>query len=261
MSDGGEVLLVDVADRVATMTMNRPSVRNALSGELVRAIRRAVRELDARDDVDVLILTGADPAFCAGADLTEVASGQGILVEPVEAGDDRRTPLSGTTKPIIGAINGPTITGGLELALNCDFLVASERARFADTHSRVGVMPGWGLTLLLPQAVGIRKAREMSFTGNFVGAEEALQFGLVNHVVPHDELLPFTRSLAADIVSNDQRSMRRLRHHYDRVTGTTVDDGWDVEQQLSREWHGGRIDPQAVAGRKAAVVDRGRAQQ
>ena len=256
-----EALLVDVTDGIATMTMNRPEVRNALSSALVRALRRAVRELDARDDVVVMILTGADPAFCAGADLTEVSGGSGILVEPVEDGDTRRTPLAGTEKPIIGAINGPTITGGLELALNCDFLVASDRARFADTHSRVGVMPGWGLTLLLPQAVGIRKAREMSFTGNFVGAEEALRCGLVNHVVPHDELLPFTRKLAADIASNDQRSMRRLRYEYDRVTGTTVDEGWRLEVELAREWHGEGVDPKAVGARRDQVIERGRSQQ
>ena len=110
-------------------------------------------------------------------------------------GDDPRL-----TKPLIGAINGVAITGGFELALNCDFLIASELAKFGDTHTRVGVMPAWGLTVLLPQAIGVRRAREMSFTGNFMSADEALDRGLVNHVVPHPELIPFTRSIAADIV-------------------------------------------------------------
>ena len=118
------------------------------------------------------------------------------------------------TKPLIGAINGVAVTGGFELALNCDFLVASERAKFGDTHTRVGVMPGWGLTVLLPQAIGVRRAREMSFTGNFMSAEEALHFGLVNHVVAHDDLLPFTRSLATDIIGNEQDGVRQIRATY-----------------------------------------------
>src|SRR5208282_2153798 len=100
--------------------------------------------------------------------------------------------------PVIGAINGAAVTGGLELALACDFLVASERARFADTHARVGIMPGWGLTYELPEAIGVRRAREMSATGNFVGARTAMEWGLVNHLVPHSELLGFARQLAAD---------------------------------------------------------------
>ena len=96
-----------------------------------------------------------------------------------------------TSKPIIGAVNGVAVTGGLELVLNCDFLVASERARFADTHARVGVHPLWGLTVLLPQAIGIRRAREMSATGNYVDARLALEWGLVNWVHPDDRLIPF----------------------------------------------------------------------
>jgi enoyl-CoA hydratase len=260
------VLLVEAGDGVATVTLNRPEARNALSRELVRTLSQAMVELDGRDDVDVVILTGADPAFCAGVDLKELAAGGSPLNRggDGDAGDDgprRRTPVSGMTKPLIGAVNGVAITGGLELALNCDFLVASERARFADTHARVGVMPGWGLTVLLPQAVGIRKAREMSFTGNFVGADEALRIGLVNHVVPHDELVPFTRSLAADMVSNDQRSMRRLRQEYDLVTSTTVEHGWELEAELAREWQGRGIDSESVAARRQSIVERGRAQQ
>ena len=94
--------------------------------------------------------------------------------------------------------------------------MASDRARFGDTHARVGVMPGWGLTVLLPQAIGVRRAREMSYTGNFLTADEALQWGLVNHVVDHAELLPFTRRLALDIVSNDQRGVRQIRATYAR---------------------------------------------
>jgi enoyl-CoA hydratase len=258
-----DVVLVSVADRVATVTLNRPEARNALSSEVLRALPKAFADLDADDGVDVVIVTGADPAFCAGLDLKELGStggnlggGGGGAASPT----GRRGPFPEMAKPVIGAVNGVAVTGGLELALNCDFLIASERARFADTHARVGVMPGWGLSVLLPQAVGVRKAREMSFTGNFLTAQEALTFGLVNAVVPHEELLPYTRKLAADIVGNDQRGVRQLRATYESVTSTTITEGWSIEARDSRAWQGGGIDPASVEARRKAILERGRAQ-
>ncbi|HEX4905088.1 MAG TPA: enoyl-CoA hydratase [Acidimicrobiales bacterium] len=252
------VVLVEVTDRIGTVTMNRPEARNALNAELRSALPKAMLALDADDDVDVVILTGTDPAFCAGLDLKELGSRgtrQPGDPDPVVGG-----PFPTMTKPVIGAINGVAITGGFEIALNCDFLIASENARFADTHSRVGVMPGWGLTVLLPQAVGVRKAREMSTTGNFLGAHEALLFGLVNHVVPHEELLPFTREIATDIIGNDQHGVRRMLETYRAVTGTTIDDGWQVERRMATEWQAGTFDPAEVERRRAAIMERGRQQ-
>lgn len=263
-----EVVLVDVADRVATITLHRPEARNALNRAVRKALPRAVQQCDADDDVDVMILTGTDPAFCAGVDLKEfgageVAQGEGFA-ELGESDADGRTPFRGAlpphVKPLIGAINGVAVTGGFEVALNCDFLVASERARFADTHARVGVMPGWGLTVLLPQRIGVARAREMSLTGNYVDATTALAWGLVNHVVPHDELLPFCRGLAADIVSNDQAGVRRMLQTYDEVSATTIEEAWRIELQVSRDWEGEGFDPAAIEARRQAVVARGRQQ-
>jgi len=147
------------------------------------------------------------------------------------------------------------------VALGCDFLIASDRARFADTHARVGVMPGWGLTVLLPQAIGVRRAREMSTTGNYVDAALALDWGLVNHVVAHDELLASCRALAADIVSNDQAGVRQILGTYREVVATTVSEGWEIEGRRAAAWPGNRWDPDEIAKRRQAVVDRGRAQQ
>src|SRR5438105_2184283 len=139
-----QVVLTDVSDRIGTVTMNRPEARNALSAELRSALPRALRAMDDDDGVDVVILTGTDPAFCAGLDLKELGSRPRtdgpVTNDPVVSG-----PWPKMTKPVIGAVNGVAITGGFELALNCSFLVASEHASFADTHARVGVMPGWGL--------------------------------------------------------------------------------------------------------------------
>ena len=159
-----DVLLSDVDDGVAVVTMNRPERRNALNRELRAALFSTMADLDDNPHVRAIVLTGSDPAFCAGLDLVELGSG-GNPSTAGPAATERRTstkPFGEHSTPIIGAINGAAITGGFELALNCDLLIASERARFADTHARVGVMPGWGLTALLADAVGTRRAMEIS---------------------------------------------------------------------------------------------------
>jgi enoyl-CoA hydratase len=268
--DGTDAVLVDVEDRVATITLNRPEARNAINGAVGLGLARAVGECEASDDVDVMILTGADPAFCAGADLKELSS-SAAAAPRTDAPDDPyrrdefgqfsfRGPYPPRTKLLIGAINGPAITGGFELALNCDLLVASERARFADTHARVGVMPGWGLTVLLVETIGVRRARELSATGNFLDASTALTWGLVNHVVPHEELLPFSRELAGAVVGNDQVGVRRMLATYDEIAATVYDAGWDVERRVNRAWLAQGIDAAEVGRRRDAIIERGRDQ-
>ena len=259
----GDAVRYEVADRVATITLDRPEARNALNTEVLRLLPRFILEAEADDAVDVIILTGADPAFCAGVDLKEAAAGgQGDADAAIGAVvESRQGPFPPHSKPLIGAVNGVAVTGGLEVALGCDFLIASDRARFADTHARVGVMPGWGLTVLLPQAIGVRRAREMSTTGNYVDAALALDWGLVNHVVAHDELLASCRALAADIVSNDQAGVRQILGTYREVVATTVSEGWEIEGRRAAAWPGNRWDPDEIAQRRQAVVDRGRAQQ
>lgn len=250
-------VLLEVSEGIATITLNRPAARNALSAEMLAALPAALADADRRDDVRVIILTGADPAFCAGLDLGELGGG-GMETSQHVADVVTRRPWTQTGVPVIGAINGAAVTGGFELALNCDFLVASERAKFGDTHARVGVMPGWGLTVLLPQAIGIRRAREMSFTGNFMTASEALQWGLVNRVVAHDELLPVARSIAADIAGNDPAGVRQIRATYAEIHAAV--DGLAVEHRDSIAWQRTMFSPDRVAERRAALQARGKAQ-
>jgi enoyl-CoA hydratase len=254
------VLLVDRADRVATVTLNRPEARNALSAELIGALRTAMRELEADEGVDVVILTGANPAFCAGLDLKQLgSSGANLSAGSADGVTPSWFPWPPLSKPVIGAINGFAVTGGLELALNCDFLIASERARFADTHARVGVLPGWGLSVLLPLTVGRGLARRMSLTGDYLGAEDALRAGLVTQVVPHEELLPAARSVAASIVGNDQAAVRTLLRSYCNIEREFVGAGLEVEARASKEWMAG-FDPAEVESRRRGVLERGRAQ-
>jgi len=257
-----DVVLYEVSERIATITLNRPDARNALSSEVLRLLPERMRQAEADTDVDVIILTGTDPAFCAGLDLKELGSQDGKLLNTGADGsvnaDGIRGPFPKISKPLIGAVNGVAVTGGIELALNCDFLIASENAKFGDTHSRVGVMPGWGLSVLLPQAIGVRRAREMSFTGNFMLADEALAFGLVNHVVPHDQLIPFTRQIALDIIGNEQDGVREIRSTY--ASHAQEMDKWEHESAVGAEWRKAQFDPQKVAERRAKIMERGRKQ-
>lgn len=258
-----DILLVDRRDRIATVTFNRPMQRNALSSALLAKLRGTMAELDADETVDVIILTGSDPAFCAGLDLKELGSagtGLSAVVGPADDNPAATRPWAPTSKPVIGAINGVAITGGFEIALLCDFLVASERAAFGDTHTRVGILPGWGLSVLLPQAIGLRRAIEMSVTGNFIGAEEAHRLGLVNHVVAHEDLVPFARKLAADVVGNSQPSVRQLLTSYRAIHRMTVGDGEIHERAVSQRWKSETFTPEGVAERRAAIVERGRTQ-
>ena len=255
-----DVVLYEVADGVATVTLNRPEARNALSRALLKALNETLRQADADDAVSAIVLTGTDPAFSAGVDLKELGSSGDDASRTVAADTNRRGPFPEIAKPVIGAINGVAITGGFEIALNCDFLVASEHARFADTHARVGIMPGWGLTVLLAEAVGVRRAKELSTTGNFLDAATALQWGLVNHVVAHDELLPTARQLAADIAGNDQAGVRRMLQTYDEGFLLTGEDAWTLEGDVSNAWLAGRDLAGQVESRRGAVMERGREQ-
>lgn len=174
----------------AVLTLNRPQAMNSLSRQLMADLADAVQALEADPAVRVLVLTGAGRAFCAGLDLKELGSGQGTLGQG-ESGVAAKDPVSALERfsgPIIGAINGAAVTGGFELALACDVLIAGAGARFADTHARIGIAPAWGLSQKLSRAIGPYRAREVSFTGQWVSAEQAAAWGFVNRVVAADAL-------------------------------------------------------------------------
>jgi enoyl-CoA hydratase/carnithine racemase len=244
-----DILLIENDERVRTLTLNRPDARNALSSELRNRFFSSLAHAEADDDVDVVILTGADPVFCAGLDLKELG-GQSALPDI----SPRWPPM---TKPVIGAINGAAVTGGLELALYCDVLIASERARFADTHARVGLLPTWGLSVRLPQKVGVGLARRMSLTGDYLSAADALRAGLVTEVVPHDRLLPTARQVAASIVGNNQRAVRALLASYHRIDDSQTGAGLWLEAAAARQFRPSGDD---IAANREAVLQRGRAQ-
>lgn len=246
-----EVLLIDTDDRVRTLTLNRPKSRNALSSALRNQFFAALRDAEADGAVDVVILTGADPAFCAGVDLKELGNTTDL--------PDISPQWPPMIKPVIGAVNGAAVTGGLELALYCDILIASELARFADTHARIGLLPTWGLSVRLPQKVGVGMARRMSLTGDYLSASDALRAGLVTEVVAHDELLPAARRVATSIVGNNQNAVCALLASYHRIDESGTAEGLAIEAESATQWMRA-ASGEDIAANRDAVLQRGRAQ-
>jgi enoyl-CoA hydratase len=259
-ADPQDVVLTEVSEHIATVTLSRPQTRNALNHAIRSLLPAVMQRLDADDRVEVIILTGADPAFCAGLDLKELGRDDYGFLSPLDPAVPQ-SPFGDIAKPVIGAINGAAVTGGLELALNCDFIIASERAVFADTHCQVGVQPWWGLTVLLPQAIGLRRAKQMSITGNYVDAATAANWGLVNCVVSHDDLLPVCRALARDVVSGDRTAVARILQTYDEGSKAPAAQAWQIEADAAAEWlRAGRGQPAEVERRRAQILQRGRDQ-
>jgi enoyl-CoA hydratase len=241
-----ETLIVDDEDGVRTITINRPEVKNALTAAMRARFCELVEEADADDGTRAIIVTAVDPVFSAGVDFKEVAAG----AAPRGTANPGTT-LRAATTPVVCAVNGACVTGALEIALSCTFVVASERARFADTHARLDVVAAWGLTALLPRAIGMRKAAELSITGNFVDASEALRLGLVNHVVRHEELLPFTRALVHDIAPTG--AVAEVLDLYRRGDGLALADALALEAEHVA---GRRVDPAAFGAAGAAAAAR-----
>ena len=241
-----------------TVTLNRPEALNALSGELRNELSRELNAIADDPSVEVVILTGAGRAFTAGLDLKELGGEK----EGVRAITDLdvSNAMAAIKVPIIGAINGYAITGGFELALMCDILLATPNTRFADTHARVGVVPGWGLSQRLPRLIGINRAKELSLTGNYLDAETAHLWGLVNRIVAPDELLPTARHLANDILSTDYRTRMEIKRVMDEGWHTNLAEGLDIELAANRAHSAASVSSDGIAARRAGIQDRGRRQ-
>jgi len=244
-------LVVADQDGIRTITFNRPEAKNALTLAMRTEFCELLQAADGETSIRAVIVTGTDPVFTAGVDYKEInptfdPRQRQFAVNPGRA-------LRAMQTPVVCAVNGACVSGGLEIALSASFMVASERARFADTHARLNVVPAWGLTALLPRAVGLRKATEMSSTGNFVDAGEALRIGLVNHVVAHDELIPFTRQLVGQIA--DAPAVADVLSLYDQGLDLGLNAALALETRhiAAASWDAGAF---KAAGRAAAARQR-----
>ncbi len=221
-------VLLDVENQIAVITLNRPERRNAINQQLLIRLYDALDAVTVRDDVRVIIITGNGPSFCAGLDLGAI--GKENLFDP--RGDDSDLPdlMRACNKPIIAAVNGHAITGGFELALNCDFIIAAENAQFSDTHVRVGIHPGWGMTQLLQQTVGQRRAKQISFACQPIYAHTALAWGLVNEVLPREHLLDRAKTIAAQIVKADPQLLGVIKTLIENRNRSPLEQAFDQER-------------------------------
>lgn len=224
-------VLIQKKDSIARVTLNRPEALNALSYAVRDEFVAAFSELAKDKKTEVIILTGAGKAFSAGLDLKELGKEDGSTNSAI---DQRLTKaLLSTPQPIICAVNGYAITGAFELVLMCDIIIASSEAIFADTHARVGVVPGWGLSQRLPRIIGIHRAIELSLTGNFLDAKTAYEWGLVNRVVKPSALISTCETLAKDIISTDSGSRVKILEIMNKGWQTTLEKGLVIEKKMS----------------------------
>jgi enoyl-CoA hydratase len=250
-----ENIILQKENGIAKLTLNRPKVLNALNSALVAELKQALQEINKDETIDVVILTGAGRAFCAGMDLKAL----GESLEPFEAVADIFYLLDNLDPPVIAAVNGFAITGGFELALACDLIVASEDAVFRDTHAQVGVIPGGGNSQRLPRLVGEKKAKELLFTSEFISAKEAERIGLINRVVPAEKLEEEVMQLAKKIASQPRDMIRKLKR--------TVNEGMKMNfgsammfEQIEFRRHLGKMAAKEIEQRRQAVVEGGRAE-
>jgi enoyl-CoA hydratase len=217
---------------VRLVIFNRPEKRNALTAEMRRAFAAALRDASDAEGVHAVIVTGTGGTFCAGIDLGELRTiGTQPRVRP-NPGEAARA----SKKPLIAAVDGFCITGGLEIALSCSFIVASDRAKFTDTHARVGGFPSWGLSALLPRAIGVRRARQMALTGAPIDAPTALAWGLVNEITTPEQLLPRCLEIASTADQCNRESLRRQFELLDRNEGEPLGTALANESAESESW-------------------------
>ena len=204
-----ELLLYSVADRIATITVNRPDKLNALSAALIGELGTAIDQAVADADVAGVILTGAGRAFVAGADISELA-GQTPMgaVARARRGQEIFSRFERSPKPTIAAVNGFALGGGCELAMACHLRIAGEFAKFGQPEVKLGIIPGYGGTQRLPRLVGTGRALQLLLTAEVIDAQEALRIGLVNKVVPNDELLPAARTMLTTMLANGPLAVR-----------------------------------------------------
>ena len=225
-----ENILVNREGNIGIVQLNRPKILNALSSAVMKELVNTFEELDKDQEIRVIILTGNDRAFAAGADLGEMSQ-----YTPVDLILSRRFELwdriRKISKPIIAAVGGYCLGGGHELAMNCDIIIASETATFGQPEVNVGIIPGAGGTQRLTRVVGKYRAMEMILTGKPISAEEAYRVGLVNHVVPAESLMEEAKRVAAEIASKPPLSVRAAKEAVLRAQDTTLELGLEFERK------------------------------
>ncbi|MGL5439041.1 MAG: enoyl-CoA hydratase-related protein [Filifactoraceae bacterium] len=226
-------ILLQVEDKIATVTINRPEALNSLNKETCREILDLFTFIDKDENVDVVILTGAGKAFVAGADIREMSvlnANEGK--DFGKAGLDAFSAVENCSKIVIAAVNGFALGGGCELSMACDIRLASTKAKFGQPEVGLGITPGFGGTQRLPRLVGVGKAKELIYRANIIGAEEAKDIGLVNHVYEPEQLMDEARKMAEEIVSKGQLSVRYAKEAINSGLQVDIKTGMEIERSL-----------------------------
>jgi len=229
---GYETLQVSKEGALGIITLNRPQAMNALSSKLVRELVSALTEFEADDQVRCLVIAGSEKAFSAGADIDEMADMTAVQMAMSEHFFPLWDKVGKYPKPIVGALSGYVLGGGLELAMSLDVLVASETTQLGQPEINIGVMPGGGGTQRLTRTVGKYKAMEMVLTGKRIGAEEAKTLGLVSRVVPKEAYLEEAKKVAIEIASKSPVAVKMAKMAVNKAFETTLSEGVDFEREV-----------------------------
>ena len=224
-----ENIIFEKEENIAIITFNRPEAMTALNNQTRAEFRAAIDDVSSDDEVKVLILTGSGKAFVAGSDIKEFNA-----TTPFAAHNIRRLGemVEQLGKPVIAAVNGFCLGGGNEIAMGCDIIIASEKAKFGQTEINIGIIPGGGGTQRLPRLIGVCRAKELIYTGDIIRAEEADRLGLVNRVVPMDELMPAAKELAKKIASKSAAALKLAKTAINRGMQTNLESGLKYEYEL-----------------------------
>jgi enoyl-CoA hydratase len=223
-------LTLSVQDRVATVTVNRPDKLNALNATLIEELGRAIDEVHSRDDIAAVILTGAGRAFVAGADIGELSGVSALAGRRLaRRGQEVFRRFETSSKPTVAAVNGFALGGGCELAMACHVRIAAEAAKFGQPEVKLGLIPGYGGTQRLTRLVGRGRALQLLLTGEMIDATEAYRIGLVNRVVPSDQLLAQSTSLVQQMLTNAPLALAACIEVVDRGSRIPLDDALDLE--------------------------------
>lgn len=239
-------LLVTRDGAVVILTLNRPDRRNAIDRAMRKALKKELWRADGDDDVRVVVITGAGTAFSSGVDLPEALSGPPL-------GSEGPTPtqvLRGISKPVIAAVNGPCYTGGYELAVNCSFIIASDRAEFADTHAQIGLLNGWGGSAMLPRMIGLPAAIQFILSGEPIDGHTAARIGLANEVVEHDKLLDRTLEIADKIADGHPGAVQRMLRLLKEGAGTSLAHALGLEAEAAATYRPDGADIGARYGKR-----------
>lgn len=221
-------IVSDVVDRICTLTLNRPDVLNALHYELFQQLEQSIRDIgSAGEDIACVILRGNGKAFSAGHDLNAIGSGDAIEHSDFEASTLEL--LASLPQPVIAEVHGYCFTGALELALACDLIFIDTKTKLADTHSKWGLTPVWGMTQRLPRRIGVSRAKDLMFSSRLVKADEALRIGLVDRVVAEGTLAQEVLAYARELAQNSPHSNRICKQILEATDGLRIHDGLDYE--------------------------------